>query len=100
MNAIRNTAITSLILGSLFIGTAGAQESGNTVDTPDTQFNQQLTLEESSESELHLETLSADKNTVVEQRYSLEDREYERPHGRSRFDPLPQSKPLIDIGRF
>lgn len=97
MKKSRTLIVAPLLLALLAFSPANAQESKTPPPSQENSQAQQLTLKlESKESTSDSTALSTKAAPVLPKVKELQP----RPHGRSRFDPAPPPKPLIEVKRL
>lgn len=97
MKKSKKLIVAPLLLALLALGPVSAQEQSKT--TPPSQENsqQQVTLQlESQEPASQPAASNSQAAPVLPKVKELQP----RPHGRSRFDPAPAPKPLIEVKRL
>ena len=96
MKTSTNLILTPLLLAVLALAPVGAQENSTQSQAQDKP--QQLTLQQGDSENEEVPTTPAVRSTTPELPTVRELQA--RPHGRSRIDPAPPPRPLIEVKRL
>ena len=96
MKTSANLIVTPLLLAVLALAPVGAQENSTQNQAPDKP--QQLTLQQ-GESENEEVPVTPVRRSMTPELPTVRELQV-RPHGRSRIDPAPPPRPLIEVKRL
>lgn len=92
-----NSIVAPLLFALLSLGSVSAQEESKTAPPLPENSQQQVTLQlETQEPASQPAAPTSQAATALPKVKELQP----RPHGRSRFDPAPAPKPLIEVKRL